>query len=253
MQHSRRLPFDQRRQAIVEAVRGVFAENGFHGTTTRELAKTAGVSEALLYKHFPSKESLYTAMLEACAKGPTFAEFNRILALEPSTATLVIMVHFTISHYLEAAVDAGTAAMNSLMARSLLEDGEFVRLTHKKFAKSWLTKFAACIKAAGKRGELRRTPVRHDLSAWFVHHIGFALMLHLHPKNPAVQYHANRQQLIEQATCFALFGVGLKERAIKHYYRPGVLSLLGDLPRSSRTAWFPSDTMAALKQRRSLA
>lgn len=239
MQHSRRLPFDQRRQAIVEAVRGVFAENGFHGTTTRELAKTAGVSEALLYKHFPSKESLYTAMLEACAKGPTFAEFNRILALEPSTATLVIMVHFTISHYLQAAaVDAGTVAMNSLMARSLLEDGEFVRLTHKKFAKAWLAKFAACIKAAGRTGELRRTPVRHDLSAWFVHHIGFALMLHLHPKNPAIQYHADRHRLIEQATCFALFGVGLKERAIKHHYRPRVLSLLAELPRSGRKGGF---------------
>jgi len=218
MKSSPRLPFDQRRQAIVDAVRGVFAENGFHGTTTRELAKTAGVSEALLYKHFPSKESLYAAMLEACAKGPTFAEFSRILTLEPSTATLVIMVHFTISHYLQpAAVDAGTASMNCLLARNLLEDGEFVRLTHQKFAKAWLAKFAACVKAAGKAGELRKTPVRHDLSAWFVHHIGFALMLHLHPKTPAIQYQATADTLIEQATWFALYGVGLKERAIKRY------------------------------------
>lgn len=235
MKNSPRLPFDKRRQAIVEAVRGVFAENGFHGTTTRELARTAGVSEALLYKHFPSKESLYAEMLEACAKGPTFAAFNRILALEPSTATLVIMVHFTISHYLQAAaVDAGTAAMNCLLARSLLEDGEFVRLTHKKFAKAWMAQFAACVKAARKTGELRRTPVRHDLSAWFVHHIGFALMLHLHPKTPAIQYHATPDSLIKQATWFALFGVGLKERAIKHYYRPKVLSLLADLPPQRR-------------------
>jgi AcrR family transcriptional regulator len=231
MKSSPRLPFDKRRRAIVEAVRDVFAENGFHGTTTRELAKTAGVSEALIYKHFPSKKSLYTAMLEACAKGPTFAEFNRILALEPSTATLVIMVHFTIAHYLQApAADAGTAAMNSLMARSLLEDGEFVRLTHKKFAKAWMAKFAACVKEAGKAGELRKTPVRHDLSAWFVHHIGFALMLHLHPKTPAIQYHASQDMLIEQATWFALFGVGLKEQAIKRYYNSKALSLLADLP-----------------------
>ena len=231
MKSSPRLPFDQRRKAIVEAVRGVFAENGFHGTTTRELAKTAGVSEALIYKHFPSKVSLYTAMLEACAEGPTFAEFNRILALEPSTATLVIMVHFTISHYLQApAADARTAAMNCLMARSLLEDGEFVRLTHKKFAKAWMAKFAACVKEAGKAGELRKTPVRQDLSAWFVHHIGFALMLHLHPKTPAIHYHASPAMLIEQATWFALFGVGLKEQAIKRYCSPKVLSLLAGLP-----------------------
>ncbi len=40
MKSSPRLPFDKQRQAIVEAVRGVFGENGFHGTTTRELARS---------------------------------------------------------------------------------------------------------------------------------------------------------------------------------------------------------------------
>ena len=77
-----RLSAEARKEAIVEAVQDVFAEKGFDGTTTRELAKAAGVSEALLYKHFPSKESLYAAMLDACAKGPTFAEASRILELE---------------------------------------------------------------------------------------------------------------------------------------------------------------------------
>ncbi|HEX2260068.1 MAG TPA: helix-turn-helix domain-containing protein, partial [Candidatus Binatia bacterium] len=63
MSHNGRLSAEERRQAIADAVRGVFADKGFDGTTTRELAKAAGVSEALLYKHFPSKESLYAAML----------------------------------------------------------------------------------------------------------------------------------------------------------------------------------------------
>ena len=53
MQNSYRLSSEERRQAIVEAVKGVFAEKGFDGTTTRELASAAGVSEALseLSKH----------------------------------------------------------------------------------------------------------------------------------------------------------------------------------------------------------
>src|SRR3972149_4316194 len=63
MKTSSRLSSEDRREAIVEAVKGVFAEKGFDGTTTRELANAAGVSEALLYKHFPSKESLYAALL----------------------------------------------------------------------------------------------------------------------------------------------------------------------------------------------
>src|SRR5437879_7363762 len=101
MSNNGRLPAEERRQSIVDAVRGVFADKGYDGTTTRELAKAAGVSEALIYKHFPSKQSLYAAMLDACAKGPAFAEFNRILALRPSTETLVVMVHFAILHYAE--------------------------------------------------------------------------------------------------------------------------------------------------------
>ena len=146
-----RLSADERKQAIVDAVRNVFAEKGFDGTTTRELARAAGVSEALLYKHFPSKESLYTAMLDACAKGPTFAQFNRILALEPSTSTLVLMVYFTISHYvLPRPGDPYKAALNCLLVRSLLDDGALVRLTHKKFASAWITKFDACLKEAVK-------------------------------------------------------------------------------------------------------
>jgi AcrR family transcriptional regulator len=218
---------EKRRQAIVEAVRAVFAEKGFDGTTTRELASAAGVSEALIYKHFPSKESLYAAMLDACAKGPAFVEFNRILALTPSTSTLVIMVHFTISHYAERHItDPNKAAMNCLIVRSLLGDGEFVRLTHKKFASAWIAKFDACLKGALRAGELRETPVRCDLRMWFVHHLAFALMLHLHPKVPAINYKASKETLIEQATWFALLGVGLKEEAIRRHYNPGALSLL---------------------------
>jgi AcrR family transcriptional regulator len=224
-----RLSADERKQAIVDAVRNVFAEKGFDGTTTRELAKAAGVSEALLYKHFPSKESLYTAMLDACAKGPTFAQFNRILALEPSTSTLVLMVYFTISHYvLPRPGDPYKAALNCLLVRSLLDDGALVRLTHKKFASAWITKFDACLKEAVRLGDLRESRMRRNLGVWFVHHIAFSLMLHLHPKVPAIDYKVSKDELVEQATWFALLGVGLREESIKRYYNPKALSLLGN-------------------------
>jgi AcrR family transcriptional regulator len=223
-----RLSADQRKQAIVDAVRDVFAEKGFDGTTTRELAKAAGVSEALLYKHFPSKESLYAAMLDACARGPAFAQFKRILAVEPSTSTLVLMVYFTISHYvLQRPGDPHKAALNCLLVRSLLEDGALVRLTHKRFASAWVAKFEACVKEAVKTGEIRETPLRRDLRVWFVHHIAFSLMLHLHPKVPAIDYNVSNDALVEQATWFALRGVGLGEESIKRYYNPKALSLLG--------------------------
>jgi AcrR family transcriptional regulator len=222
-----RLSAEARKEAIVEAVQDVFAEKGFDGTTTRELAKAAGVSEALLYKHFPSKESLYAAMLDGCSKGPTFAEASRILELDASTSTLVVMVHFMISHYvLGRPGDRHRAALNSLLVRSLLGDGEFVRLMHKKLAAAWLKKFEACLQAASKAGEMREVPIRHDLCVWLVQHVAFSLMLHLQPKVPAVNYKVSREELVSQATWFGLLGIGIKEEAVRRYYSPKALRLL---------------------------
>ena len=226
---SSRLSSDERRQAIIEAVKQVFAEKGFDGTTTRELAKAAGISEALLYNYFPSKESLYLAMLGACAEAPVWTKWNRIRAPEPSTATLVIMVHSLMSELVQgSSVHMDNGVLGRLAVRSLLEDGEFVRASMKPFASAWVATFEACLKAAAKFGELREFPMSHDLHAWFVHHIAFALMLHLYPKVPAIDYKVPKETLIEQAVRFALRGVGLKDEAIKRYYDPKSLRLMAE-------------------------
>src|SRR5262245_64296083 len=92
-----KLSSQERRAAIIQAVRQVFAERGFDGTTTRALADAAGVSEALLFKHFPNKEALFEAMMLSCCTEQEIARFERLKALEPSTSTLVLVVHFLLS------------------------------------------------------------------------------------------------------------------------------------------------------------
>jgi AcrR family transcriptional regulator len=58
---------EERRAAIVREAIRLFAEHGFHGTTTRKLAGALGVTEPVLYQHFPSKEDLYRAIIETKA------------------------------------------------------------------------------------------------------------------------------------------------------------------------------------------
>src|SRR5881397_3031749 len=53
----------ERQASIIAAAASLFAQKGFNGTTTREIAKTAGISEALLFKYFPTKRALYAAIL----------------------------------------------------------------------------------------------------------------------------------------------------------------------------------------------
>lgn len=42
----------------------LFARKGFSGTTTREIARAAGVNEAIIFRFFPHKDDLYAAILE---------------------------------------------------------------------------------------------------------------------------------------------------------------------------------------------
>jgi len=60
---SPRLGAKDRRAGIIGAAAALFSEKGFNGTKTREISVGAGVSDALIFKHFPSKEDLYAAIL----------------------------------------------------------------------------------------------------------------------------------------------------------------------------------------------
>ena len=64
-----RLPAAERRQAIVDAALRVFVGGSYRGSTTAEIAREAGVSEPILYRHFASKRDLYLGCLEAAWAG----------------------------------------------------------------------------------------------------------------------------------------------------------------------------------------
>src|ERR1700750_1138275 len=96
-----RMTSDLRRQLILGAAKRCFARNGFAGTTTKSVAAAAAISEALLFKHFPSKAALYAEILaEECEADP---ELAHLLGLEPSTAALVALMHGLGRHILDIA------------------------------------------------------------------------------------------------------------------------------------------------------
>jgi len=69
--HSR-LPAEQRRLNLIETAIDVFSRKGFSGATTKEIAAAAGVTEAIVFRHFATKKDLYTAILESRLKGENF-------------------------------------------------------------------------------------------------------------------------------------------------------------------------------------
>jgi len=66
-----RMSGDERRSQILQVAIGLFSKKGFSGTTTKEIARIAGVSEAMVFRHFATKSELYHAILDhkACEGG----------------------------------------------------------------------------------------------------------------------------------------------------------------------------------------
>jgi AcrR family transcriptional regulator len=78
-----RLPAAERRAAVLECACRVFSRGSYHGTTTAEIAREAGVTEPILYRHFASKRDLYLACLDA-AWADVRALWERAVAEEPN-------------------------------------------------------------------------------------------------------------------------------------------------------------------------
>ena len=59
---------EERRAAVLQAATRVFAERGYHGTPTMEIAREAGISQAYLFRLFPTKAELFGAVVERCVR-----------------------------------------------------------------------------------------------------------------------------------------------------------------------------------------
>jgi AcrR family transcriptional regulator len=57
---------EERREDILVAAERVFAARGLHGTPTMEIAKAAGISQAYLFRLFPTKAELFSALIKRC-------------------------------------------------------------------------------------------------------------------------------------------------------------------------------------------
>jgi TetR/AcrR family transcriptional regulator len=69
-----RLSAENRRKAVLDTACRVFFESSFRGATTAEIAREAGITEPILYRHFGSKRDLYLACLDEAWR--TFREFS---------------------------------------------------------------------------------------------------------------------------------------------------------------------------------
>ena len=218
VQSKKKLTAADRRQAMIEAAVPLFAQEGFKGVTTKELAATAGVSEALLYRHFPSKEALYKEVQDHCCQATS--ELKELFAaLTPSTETLVSLLFFQAKVVVEKiSLDSSREEMfPRLMVQSLLHDGVFSRLFVERAAMRYASMMEVCLDAARSTGDLVDTGMSDDLSFWFCHHLFVSMRMHRLPSTQVVPYRVSDDELIDQFLRFMLRAIGITDVAIQRY------------------------------------
>ena len=209
-----RLDSDDRRKAIVNAAVPLFARNGFAGTTTRELAAAAGVSEALLFRHFPSKQSLYREILRLGCEGDP--AFEKLATLPASTATAIGIVRFMVRRCVlgEEGERRESDLKMRLMLHSLLEDGDYARELFSAVAPHVVPLFTASLAAAEAAGDLAPLAASGCNRFWFAHHVAAMMALSFMPQAGIFPYEGDLDRLVDEASDFILRGIGMTEAAI---------------------------------------
>jgi AcrR family transcriptional regulator len=79
-----------RRETVLRTAIGAFAARGYFGTTTTEVAKRAGISQAYVYRLFPNKQSLFVAVVEHCFVQVRGCLEQAVAAAEGSSTEVVL-------------------------------------------------------------------------------------------------------------------------------------------------------------------
>jgi AcrR family transcriptional regulator len=209
-----RLDSDERHRRIVQAAVPLFARKGFAGTTTREIAEVAGISEALLFRHFPSKQLLYREILRLGCEGDPALE--KLATLEPSTATLVCMVRFMVRRFLQGGEDerAELEPRMRLLLHSFLEDGEYARELFETLAGRVVPLFEASLAAAIAAGDAAPRRVAPANRFWFAQHVAAMMAFAALPSDSCIPYQGKLDDIVNEASTFILRGIGIADAAI---------------------------------------
>ncbi|WDF74344.1 TetR/AcrR family transcriptional regulator [Novosphingobium sp. KACC 22771] len=214
-----RLSGYQRKALILEAARGVFLRNGFEHGKTSEIAKGAGVSEAMVYRHFSSKAALYRAVLRQ-----TIREQNEnhavLMSTEQGTAGLIA----TLKRYFEIVVAQREERMISqfrLIMLSLAGDGSYASLVYRRALRMTGRSILEALKQAKEAGDLHGEILDPADTSMFVEHIGTVMSTICALPAAHQPYGSNQDALVLSALRFCCRGLGFTEEAITRHLGTG--------------------------------
>lgn len=207
-----RMSGTERKEQIVCAARRVFSEHGYAGAKTLQIAREAKVSEALVYRHFPSKLALYRAVLRQ-----VFLEqddnWQKQGIREIGAKGLVHSIH-AFFRAVVAAEQGHELDRHRMTLASLAGDGSYASLIYRRSHRLNQKTIDASHDAARRDGDMTSERLDAGTTAMFIEHVGTMIgAINALPKH-ARPYGVEGEELARQATWFCCRGIGLTDAAI---------------------------------------
>lgn len=209
----KRIPATERKGLILEAARKVFAESGYEGAKTQRIAAVAKISEALVYRHYPSKEALYRAVLRQLIREQD-ANYQKMYLPEATTAGLIQ----SIRNYVELSLSDNVGRMQEglrMLLASLAGEGGYASLVYRRAQRKMQHQIEEAVDAARASGDMHDRGISIRNLALFQEHLGTMLTMVSALPNKDELY--DRERLVEDAILFCCRGVGLTEEAISRH------------------------------------
>lgn len=209
----------ERRHSIAVAAAKIFAERGFHATGSRDLARACGISEALMFRHFPSKDELWFAALEACRQSAV-ADSLRTVAQRPPSVAGLVDVTFSLAESFIRQQDGerrdNSQTMRRMLLRSMAEDGRFARMVLSDLGARLSGYISECLALAAEAGEMEVVGAGQGEAASRLYRLlFFAIGAQALPEEPAMDFQISEDALILESVRFQLRGLGLRHAAIE--------------------------------------
>lgn len=207
----KRLSAAERRQQLLEAAAFVFAERGFEGAATLAIARRAGVSEALLFRHFSSKKDLFRAVLRDLLNKQD-EEMSETLANDQTVRGIVKTMKRYFEHSIEARDNPEWSSGLKVMFASLAGDGGYARSIYRRAFKR--RDAAHAVETLAREGMIKGTKINSVNAALFIQHVGAMLSINNLSKRKVAPYEGDKQEIVLEALIFCLRGIGIEEEEI---------------------------------------
>jgi TetR/AcrR family transcriptional regulator len=154
MQPHTRMSGEDRRRQLIEIAIDLFSRKGFAGTTTKEIAAAAGVTEAIIFRHFATKQDFYQAILDYKCGGEEpekwMAETKAFMDRNDDEGLFRFLITTILQYYREE------PQFERLLIHAALEGHELALMHHNQMASSIGAHFKAYIKRRQTEGALRQ-------------------------------------------------------------------------------------------------